>query len=805
MLRYFRQTVRALLTDRTFSLTVALTLGVGIGANTAIFSVANALLNHPIDFPEQERLLSVLERKPLGTGTWSTASVANYLDWRQRSTSFTSMAAYAWWDANLTGAGAPISVKGFRVSPDFFKVLGVAAASGRVFTAQDMKAGDEQVVVLSHGLWQTLFQGSTKVLGSTIRLNGRVYQVLGVMPENFQFPAGGTELWVPLVVDPAARSDRTWRYLSVVGKLRPGVSVEGARADLDAIAAQLAREHPDANRGWGVQVLPLTDLVVGEIRPFVLLLIGVVAFVLLIACVNVSVLQIARSSSRRTEFATRISLGAPRWQIIRQLLTESVAVSLLGGLFAFFFGSVGLSLICSNMPAELAKYLPGWSGVRMDRAVFAFTLAVTVLCGLLCGLAPALRLSRADLGIGVKRAGRILSSGKRERRWREALVVVEVLLAVTLLIGTVAMADAFETLAEANRPFAPEHLLALHLVLPQNRYGDPQKSQDFYAELLARLAALPGVESAAAVNYMPFADLNASTFYTAEGEPRASAENQRNANFRAITPGLFETLRIPFKRGKDFAAFDGKGLPMVIVSSKLAEQCWPGQDPLGKRLRLGNSSAEPWLTVVGVVGDIRQGWLDKEIRPTLYVPVAQAPQLRMDVLVRTEGNPSALAASVRRIVSGLDREQPIKALRTMKQAIDDAMLGLRFVLVLLIVASGVALVLALVGIYSVFAHLARERSQEMGIRVALGATPAKILSLILLQTVRLTGLGIVMGLAAGTGLTRLLGSVMAGIQGLDPGTLSAALLLLLLSAVAASYFPARFVAATDPIIALRYE
>jgi putative ABC transport system permease protein len=802
-----RQAIRTVLNKRLFSLAVALTLGVGIGANTAIFTVANALLNHPIDFPQEERLVSILERKPQGTGTWSTTSAANYVDWRQRSRSFAHMAAYAWWDANLTGVGEPMPIKGFSVSPAFFEVLGMGALRGRVFTAADVEAGHKRLVVLSYGLSQRLFQNAPKALGATVRLNGAAYKVIGVMPESFQFPAGGTELWIPLLLNAKEQADRKSRYLSVVGKLKPGVSCAAARAELSTIAASLAQQYPETNRGWGVQVDALTEFVVGEIRPFVLLLTGIVAIVLLIACVNVSILQFARSSSRELELATRVSLGAPRLRIFQQLLAESVAVSLLGGLVAFLVGFAGVFLIRVNMPAELAKFLPGWSGMRMDGTVFAFTLAVAVLCGVLCGLAPALQLSRTDLNVSLKGAGRAASGGKKNRRWREALVAAEVVLAVALLVGAMAIVDAFQALVDANQPFAPERVLALNLVLPVNRYPDSRKMYDFYSRLVTRLRSLPGVESAAAVSYMPFADLNATTFYTVEGEGRTAAGERRSANYRSITPGFFATLRIPLRRGRSFNDLDRQESPPVaIVSRKLAAQSWPGQDPIGKRLRMTNAaSAGALATVVGVVADVRQSWLDKEIRPTLYVPMSQAPQLRMDVLVRAQGGLAALMPSVRKIVSELDREQPIRTLRTMERAIHDVMLGLRFVMVLMIVASGVALLLAIVGIYSVVAYLARERLKEMGIRAALGATPGQLLSLVLHQGLRLTAVGIAAGLLAGFGLTRLLASVVAGVRVLDPGALFAVLVLAILCSLLASYLPARSAAGSDPMTALRNE
>ena len=805
--QHLRQALRVIVKNPAFSLGVALTLGIGIGANTAIFTVADALLNHPIDFPDQERLISVLERKPKGSGSWSTASPATYLDWRQRSTSFEALAAYAWWDANLTGAGEPTPVKGYRVTPEFFKVLGVEAAPGRVFTPADREAGIERVVVLSHGLWQRLFQGSDRALGSTLQLNGEAYEVLGIMPENFQFPAGGTELWVPLVLDAEDMVNHKARYLSVVGKLEPGKSLEGARAELQAITAKIAEENPDTNRGWGVLVQPLRELVVGEIRPFVLLLTGVVAFVLLIACVNVAILQFARASSRELEVATRAALGSPRWRIVQQLLVESILISVLGGVVALAVGDLGVELIRDNIPAELSKWLPGWQGVGLNWTVFLFTFVISVICGVVCGLAPALQLSRIDLSLSMKGSGHASSLGRAGRQWREALVVAEVVLAVALLVGTGVMVDAFRALVRANQPFEPDRVMAMHMVLPASQYEDLQKAEGFYSRLLARLDALPGVQSVAAVNYMPFAQLNGTTMYSVEGEARASAATQRNANYRSITPAYFATLRIPLKSGRAFSEFDGRDSPRVaIVSQRLATQSWPDQDPLGKRLKTGDPGAEePWLTVVGVVADVRHSWLDKEIRPTLYVPMAQLPRLRMDVLARTAGDPMALAGNVRRAVAELDRNQPIHSLRTMETAIQEVMVGLRFVVVLMLVASLVALVLATVGIYSVTAYLVRERSKELGIRVALGAAPGQIIKLVIQRGLRLTALGMLIGSLAGIGMAKLLAGLLYGVRIVDGTALAGVLILLTLSALIASYFPARSVAGSDPMIALRHE
>ncbi len=802
--QHLRLALRTLRRTPWFTLGVALTLGLGIGANTAIFTISDALLNRPLDLPEQDRLISILERKP--QGSWSIASPATYLDWRRQSTSTESMAAYAWWDASLSGIGDPIPVKGYRVTPGFFQVLGVTPVAGRRFMDAEGEAGGEEVVVLSYDLAQKLFQGSEKAVGSTLRLNGHVHEVIGVMPASFRFPVGGTELWVPLALGPVQQTDRHARYLSVVAKLKPGISFERAEAELTAITEEVAKKYPDTNRGWGVLVRPLVDLVVGPVRPFVLLLTGIVGFVLLVACVNVAVLQFARASGRELEIATRSSLGASRPKVVHQLLVESVVVSMLGGAFAWGLGYLAVTTIRANTPVALSRWLSGWSGVEMNWRVFAFTLAVALVCGVACGLAPALHLSRTDLSVSMKGSS-TAGGSRRSRRWQEVLVVAEVVLAVALLVGTGVMVDAFRTLVEKNKPFAPEQVLAAHVVLPGSRYEDLGEAADFFQRLVAEARALPGATDVAAVNYMPFAALNGTTAYVIDGDSRPPEAGKPRANFRSITPAFFETLRIPLKRGRTFTETDrADGTPVAIVSERFAARAWPNRNPLGERVKAEDSRLpDRWLTVVGVAPDVRHGWLETEIQPTLYMPMSQSPGRRMDILVRVAGDPTTLAEPFRRIVTRLDPDQPVHSLRTMERAIQEVMLGLSFVVVLMLIASGVALLLATIGIYSVTTYLVRERSREMGIRVAVGAAPRQIVRLFMGRSLRLMAVGLLLGSLGGIGLAKLIGSLVYGVQVLDPVTLIAVLVTLTLSAVLASYVPARSLAGADPMLALRME
>jgi putative ABC transport system permease protein len=788
--------------DKLYSLAVVLTLGLGIGCNVAIFAVADALLNHPVDFPGQDRLISVMERKPQGTGTWSTVSGANYLDWQRRATTLEKTAAYAWWDANLTGSGEPVPVKGYRVSSDFFQLLGVSTEIGRLPRLQD-GGQDLQTVVLSHGLWWRLFQGSEEVLGTTIRLNGLEYQIVGVMPDRFQFPAGGTDLWVPLTLEGVEATNRSYRNLSVVGRLKEGVRFEAAQAELAGIAAELAQENPETNRGWGVVVQPLHSLIVGDIQPFVILLQLVVAFVLLIACINVAILQLARSSGREVEFATRAAMGASRGRLIRQVLLESVALSLLGGAMSLGTGQLGVRLIQRGIPADLIKFLPGWSGVGLDNRAFTFALLISLFCGIVCGVVPALQLSRSSL-ISKLRSTGTAKSGKQRRRWREALVVSEIGLAVILLVGTGVMVDAFRSLLDASRSFRPDETLALHLVLPESRYRKAEEIVGFYSEVVARMKRSPAVESVAGTSYMPYAQLNGSTLYNTE-EDRSEA-SQRSANLRSITPDLFQVLGIPLLRGRAFEERDRPEAPFVaIVSEKLALQCWGDQNPIGRRLRIANSSSpQEWVTVVGVVGDVRHSWLDRELRPTVYVPLTQAPQRRMDVLIRVAaGSPLRLAGDARRIVHDLDPGQPVNSLRTMGEAIDEVTSGLRFVVVLMAAASGVAFLLATIGIFSVTTFMAQERSAEMGVRVALGAAPNQVMVLMMGRGVHLMLVGLIVGVLGGTGLAQLLSGLVYGVEVVDVPVLLLVACLLGLSSLLAAYGPARSVAYSDPTLAMR--
>jgi putative ABC transport system permease protein len=787
---------RTLLKKPGFTFVAIITLALGIGANTAIFSVINAVLLKPLPYKDGDRLVAVWGRlKQVDQVELSPNELADY---RERSRTFAQLAASERTNLNLTGSGEPVRLEGQAVTANLFPMLGIAPLLGRAFTDEEDRAG-ARVAILSYGLWQTRFGGRPDVAGQTVMLDGKPYEVIGVMPGAFQFPPPVTsyksgEIWVPRSLETETRRDA--HNLFTVGQLSPGATFAQARGEMDGISRQ--RRQEDSRREGGINLVPLQAQVGRGLRPSLLLLAGAVGFVLLIACANVANLLLASASARQKEVALRLALGASRWRIVRQLLTESLLLSLLGG---------GCGLLLAVWGGEAiralgADQIPRADQVAVDGAALGFTLLLAVVTGAAFGLAPAWQATRVDLNRTLKEGGRSGSAAARQPL-RNALVIAEVALSLLLLVGAGLMIKSFWRLLNVDPGFNPQRLLSIELSLAGDRYAEAAQRAAFYQQLLERLAAVPGVQAAAVVNHPPFSGRRGIDVFKIEGRPEPQGlEDLPLADSRVISPGYFRMMGIPLLQGRDFTGADANPAPQtVIVNQAFAERFWPGENPLGRRL--GND--DEWMTVVGVVGDIRQSGLDQEAAPHVYAPYLQTPLRRSGVLLRTSGEPLSLAAAVRAQVNEIDADQPIYNIHTMEELIAGSVSGRRLNLWLLAVFAATALALAGVGIYGVISYSVTQRTQEIGIRMALGARPGDVLKMIVKQGMIPVVIGMCAGLAGARALTRVMASLLFGTSATDPLTFALIALLLGLVALVACYIPARRATRVDPMAALRYE
>ncbi|HEX8187723.1 MAG TPA: ABC transporter permease [Pyrinomonadaceae bacterium] len=804
LLQDVRYAARTLSKSPGFTLVAVLALALGIGANTAIFSVVKAVLLSPLPYPDSERLVWVRESNPGAEIPDEPASAPNYNDWRTQAGSFEALAAYNDAALTLTGENAePERVPAAVVSANFFQALGVAPALGRGFTPEEETAGRNRVAVISHGLWRRRFGASPKALGQTLTIAGNPYTVVGVTPPDFKTPVieKQPQVWVPVVfnlAETARRSD----YLSVIGRLKAGATAEQARAELSGVAARLAEQYPASNAGWGVTVAPLHEKVVGDVRSALWVLMGVVGFLLLISCANVANLLLARAAARRQEFAVRSALGARRGRIVRQFLTESVLLSLAGGALGLLLAAWGVELLVALSGGDI----PRLDEAGLDARVLGFTFAVSLATGLFFGLLPALSASKADLAESLKEGGgRGPTAGRGSRRLRDSLVVAEIAVAVVMLAGAGLMIRSFLRIQAVDPGFRPENILTLDLALPRAKYKENSQVTAFYDQLTARAAALPGVERAALVDALP---LNGGSIlsFVIEGRPELPPEKVQDAEFIEVSPDFFDVMGIRLVRGERFTERDREGAPVAaLVSETMARRYWPGEDPVGKRVNLGNPERSPWMTVVGVVSDVRRGGLDKEPYPQLYAPVAQLPTRGVTLVARTSGDPLAVVPAVRRELAALDRDLPLYNVRTMEQVLSDSISRRRFQMLLLAAFAGVGLLLAAVGIYGVISYSVAQRRHELGVRMALGARAADILKLVVGQGLGLTLAGVGLGLLGAFALTRVMSSLLYGVSATDPLTFACVSLALLGVALLACLVPARRATKVDPMIALRYE
>jgi putative ABC transport system permease protein len=790
-----------------FAATAVITLALGIGATTAVFSVCDALLWKPVALPRLDTLAMVLERVPDAPDNWNNVTPADLDDVRRDSTALQNLAAWQSGLANIVGsAGAPERVSQALVSANFFDLLGVQPAVGRAFQPGEDQPGREREVLLSDRLWRRRFGAETAIVGQTIRLDDQNFLVTGVMPARFDFPLG-TELWTPLALTPAQHGSRRANLLASVARLKPGRSIEQASAEIDSVSARLEQAFPDTNRNRRLMIWPAHRFLVdGTTRQYLIMLLGSVLFVLLIACVNVANLQFARATARLREVAVRTALGASRSRVIVQLITESVLLSVAGAALGLLLALWGMNLIKAGMPPEIERFILGWKDIQLDGRVLAFTLAAAIGSGILAGLAPAWQCSRTNLTATLKEGGRSGSAGAGRRRLRNILVAAEVALAVVLLAGAGLMVRGFRAMVDNGAQLQPASLLTLRLAITDNKYREPHQRVGFYRDVLSRIGALPGVRSAAAVTAMPYSGHSNFRTFSIEGSP-VEPGNVPRGMYQVASRNYFATVRIPLRAGRLLSESDGPEAPKVaLISERMAQTWWPRESPLGKHIRVGEADSQsPWLTIVGVVGDAAHDTYDRQPRRAIYVPYQQASELWMDIGVRTAGDPLRLASAVTAAIRAVDREQPITNMQTLEKAIHNNAIGLNYMAVLMGIFGVLALVLSAIGVYGVMAYVVAEQTHEIGIRMALGAGRQSVLGMIFRRGLLTITLGLTVGLPAAWGCARLLASLVFGVTAGDAATFIGIPLALLIAASLAIYLPARRAMRIDPIVVLRYE
>jgi putative ABC transport system permease protein len=796
--------LRMLTKNPGFTVVAVIALALGIGANSAIFSVVNTVLLRPLPYKDPERLVMVFEDDSRHGYPRDTPAPANYIDWRDQNKVFEGMAAIAELSFNLTGVGEPERLDGRRVSASLFPILGVEPQLGRRFTPEEDQPGENHVVILSHALWQRRFGSDAGVIGKTITMNGYSFAVVGVMPPSFQFPSRDDQFWIPIAFTQAEAGRRGSHFLQVVARMKPGVTLGQAQAEMSAIATRLQQQYPADNVDLGAVVVPLHEQLVGNIKTALLVLLGAVGFVLLVACANVANLLLARAAGRQKEIATRVALGASRLRLIRQFLTESVLLAAIGGATGLLLSVWGVRLLKAFIPPNISQA----KEITVDVKVLVFTLLISLLTGLVFGLAPATQATNINLNETLKEGGRDSAAGSRGNRIRGVLVVSEVALSLILLIGAGLLINSFLRLRRVDPGFHTDNLLTMSVTLPAQKYPDRARRSAFYAEMISRVEALPGVRSAAVTSQIPLIKQGDTGSITIEGRPAPQPGQQFMAAIRIVSPHYFPTMGIQLLRGRLFGDQDRADSPAVaVISDAMARRFWPGEDPTGKRICPGKpETPEDWVTIVGVVNDVRQFGLDADLKPQMYLTYQQSGYFSpRHLVVGTNVEPNSLASAVRGAVWGIDKDQPVSNISTMEEVLAESIGRQRFSTLLLGVFGVLALVLAAVGIYGVMSYSVAQRTHEIGIRMALGAQTRDVLKLAVGQGLKLIMIGVGVGLAASAVLTRVMSSLLFGVSSTDPATFVVISLVLVSAGVLASYIPARRATKVDPMIALRYE
>jgi putative ABC transport system permease protein len=807
MIQDLRFGLRMLLKNPAFTSIAVLTMALGIGANTAIFSVVNAVLLHPLPFPESERLVRIYGHFLATSQENMRASVLELTDYQQQTQSFEQIAGYDDFSANLTPPGGePERVEASLVTPELFSIMKVPPQAGRVFVSEEAQNGHDDVVIISDELWRRRFGADPAVVGRTVLLNGRNHTIIGIMPTGFEFPLR-TALWKPLwfPADQYDQQRRGNRGIEVIGRLKPGISLSTAQAELDNLAAQLTSQYPRnyESRGWKIGVVALLDDYVGAARQALLILLGAVTFVMLIACANVANLSLSRAMARRQELAVRMALGAGRWRVVRQLLTESMLLSLLGGTAGLLLAGWGAGFLLRFAPPDL----PRIAEIKVDGVVLSFTLVISQLSGIVFGLIPALSASNPDLNETLKEAGRSMSGGASRQRMRNILVVSEIALALVLLVGAGLLLKSFWRLQRVDPGFNPQNVLTMRMMLPYETYAKPAQRGAFYKSVLERISSTPGVESASASSRLALTQATTSGTVSGENSAVGPGDLPVEAEWRWITPDYFRAMGITMLAGRDFGAADAEGSPpVVIVDESFANRFYPNGDALGKRIKRGKlDSTRPWMTIVGIVRHVQSRRLEDPSGVQVYFPFYQDPTaFNMSLAIRTSvSDPLSLSGTVREVIQSLDNNQPVYDVLTLSRIVGNSVGQRRFAMLLMGIFAMVALVLAAVGIYGMMSYSVAQRRHEIGIRMALGAQRLDVQKMVINEGIRLALAGLTIGLAGAFALARLLQALLFEISATDPITYAEIAVLLVSVTLLASYFPARRATRVDPMIALR--
>ena len=798
-----RYALRTSLKKPAFTLIAVMTLALGIGASTAIFTVVDAALLRGLPYKSPDQLYHLWERRPQQEFSQREFSYPDYQDY-QRNKAF-EIAGYTGGGGIMTGRGEPERVFSPRATANFFSVLGVDPVIGRTFQPGEDKPGTQRVTVLTYGMWQRRFGGDAAILGQSLTLNGESYIVIGVLPASFQFALRQADLWLPYQPTEGQLTRRFMHGTNVIGRLKPGVTLEQGQTELSAIAKRIEEEHNESHAGTGVKVISLQEQLVGDVKPILFVLLAAVGFVLLIACANVASLLLTRSLSRHKEVAIRSALGASRWRVVRQMLTESVLLSLAGGVAGLVIAYWGVDTLIAALPDNQLNSLPFLKSLHMDARILGFSFGLSLLTGIVFGLAPALQSSRLDLNEVLKEGSRTTAGGARQRL-RSAFVVTEITLAVVLLVGAGLMMKSLLRLLQTNVGFNPENVLTMTVVLPPGKYTEPNTLVSFHQQLKERIESLPGVNGAGTVDILPLQGGNTTRFFV-DGDPIPAPGQEIEANFRVVDDSYFQTLGVPLMAGRMFDERDKADAPgVVIIGKTVAERVFAGRNPVGRRIKYSSSQGPPDL-IIGVVGDVKIAGLDEVIRPVLYYPYRQSPSTATNLVVRTSADPAALAGAIRNETRLLEPDVAIFNVSAMQELISrsPAAFMRRYPALLISIFAGLALILASIGIYGVVSFSVGQQTHYIGVRMALGAKPSDILKMVLKQGLTLTLAGMACGVVAAYGLMRLLRSLLFEVQTTDVSTFAFVLGTLFVVALFACYIPARRATKVDPLEALRYE